>query len=793
MLLNFFKIAFRNLWRHKWFSLINISGLTIGLAAGFLILLYVGFELSYDGFHSKGDRIHRVVADVKTPSEVIKGNITPWAASPNLEQEFPEIESAVRVFELEGLVRKDNIKYIEDNIVAADSSFFTIFDFDLLQGNAETALKKPFTAVISQVTAKKYFGDQDPMGKTLSLFDEGHSIEITGVMEEIPVNSQIQAQIVISMITFTQNLYLGVDEQWGNYSPTTYVLLTPNTDPKQLEAKFPAFLEKKAGTEMKESQMYVTLFLEPFKEVYLHSSRGGSIQGSITNVYIFGLVAIFILVIACINFINLTTARSVERAKEVGIRKVVGAQRNHLASQFMGESVIICLISAIFTIGLVALLLPYFNQLAGKTVAENIFSEPLYLLMLLSVALGLGIISGIYPALVLSSFRPVSVLKGRFSAGRKGVFLRKGLVISQFTISIILIIGTLVIYNQMQYMRNTDLGFDKDQIIVLRPNGNPSQGALQQALLQIPGVKTTGFGSSVPGDNNHSAYSELENQKGDLQIANINVYFTDFDYISTFDIDVIAGRAFSRDFASDTTQAMLINESAVQLLGYASAEDALGRRFRQWGREGKIVGVVRDFHTTSLQEEIQPLTMRIELNRTSLLAVKVDPKNVPATIASIEREWTRLLPQQPFDYYFLDEFFDRQYRSEQRFGSLFLNFAILAIFISCLGLLGLASYSTLQRKREIGIRKIVGASVSGIVNLLSVEFVKLVLIAFLIASPVAWYLMDKWLQDFAYKINISWWVFAVAGLTAIVIALITISFQAIKAAIANPVKSLRTE
>lgn len=793
MITNYFKIAFRNLWRHKWFSLINISGLAIGLTAGFLILLYVGFEMSYDTFHTKGDRIYRVVADIKTPSEVIQGNITSWPVAPNLEAEFPEIESAVRIIEMGALVRRGELKFNEEEVIAVDSDFFTIFDFKLVNGNAETALKKPFTAVISKPVAQKYFGDKNPVGETFQIFEEGHSIEVTGVMEDIPVNSQIQGQIVLSMVTFSQKLYEGVDNQWGNYSPVTYILVSPNTDPKQLEAKFPAFLEERAGTIMRESQMFVTLSLEPFKEVYLHSTKGGSVQGSINNVYIFGMVAIFILGIACINFVNLTTARSVERAKEVGIRKVVGAQKSHLASQFIGESVIICLLAAILTVGLVALILPYFNQMAGKTVAENIFSEPFNLLMLFAVAIGLGLISGIYPALVLSSFLPVSVLKGKFSAGSRGVILRKGLVISQFTISIILIIGTLVIYNQMRFMRTTDLGFDKEQIVVLKPNGNPAQDALQQSIHKIPEVKASSFGSSVPGGNNSSAYSEIENKNGDFQIANLNVFFVDHDYIPMFDIELVAGRSFSRNFASDTTQAMVLNESAVKLLGYSSAREAIGRRFRQWGREGEIIGVVSDFHINSLQEKIEPLTMRIEPDRTSLLTLKIDSRNVAATISSIEQEWNKFLPQQPFDYYFLDEFFDRQYRSEQRFGALFFNFAILAIFISCLGLLGLASYSTLQRRREIGIRKIVGASVSGIVNLLSIQFLKLIFIAFIIASPIAWFLMNKWLQDFAYKIVIDWWVFAVAGACAILIALFTISFQAIKAAMANPVKSLRTE
>ena len=793
MLKNHFKIAFRNLWRHKWFSLLNISGLAIGLTAGFLIFLYVSFELSYDGFHSKGDDIYRVVADIKTPSEVINGDRPAWPVAPNLESEFPEIESAVRVLEIDPLVRIANEKYVEDNSIAADSSFFKIFDFELVKGDENTALKAPFNVVLSETTAKKYFGDEDPIGKSIVVFEGEYPAQVTGVMEDIPLNSQIQGDLVMSMSTFTENLFEGVDEQWGNYGALVYILVNSGTTAEQLEQKFPGFLEKKSGTEMRESQMFVSLFLEPFEEVYLHSDRGGIVQGSINNVYVFSFVALFILVIASINFINLTTARSVERAKEVGIRKVVGAQKRQLGLQFLGESVIVCFLAFILSLGLIYLLLPSFNEMAGKVVAESIFSYPSYLLLLFAVAIGLGVVAGIYPALVLSSFKPVSVLKGRFSAGKRGVVLRKGLVVSQFIISIVLIIGTLVIYNQMDYMRNTELGFSKEQVVILKPNGHPAQKAMQRAVENIPGVKETSFGSSIPGGGNAAAYSELENKQGDLQIANLDVYFVDFDYMKLFDLKVLAGRGFSKDFATDTTQAMVVNERVVQLLGYNSPEEAIGQRFRQWGREGQIIGVVQDFHYTSLKEKIEPLTMRIEPDRNNLLAVKVDANNVQKTIATLETEWSKFIPQQPFDYYFLDEFFDRQYRAEERFGNLVLYFSILAIFISCLGLLGLASYSTLQRKREIGIRKIVGASVTRIVHLLSYEFLKLVLIAFVIASPIAWLLMNKWLQDFAYRIDIHWWIFALAGLAAISIAILTVSFQAIKAAIANPINSLRTE
>jgi len=544
---------------------------------------------------------------------------------------------------------------------------------------------------------------------------------------------------------------------------------------------------------MRQSQMYATLFLEPLTDVYLHSTRNGSKSGNITNVYIFSIIAVFILLIACINFINLTTARSSERAKEVGIKKVVGAEKTQLMRQFIGESTMVSFIAFLFAVGFLVLLLPLFNQLAGKTVSTGIFSNVAYLLILLFAALGIGFLAGVYPALVLSSFKPVVVLKGRFATGTRGILLRKGLVVAQFTISIALIIGTIVVYNQMNYMRSQDLGFSKDQMMVIDTNGDPAKNAFQHAVAGLRGVKSTAMSSSVPGGGNNGAYSEIENIKGDLQVANLDLYFVDFDYLNQYRIKMVAGRGFSRDFATDTTQAMVLNEAAVKMFGYTSPEQAIGKRFKQWGREGKIIGVMKDFHFRSLQEVIKPLSMRIEPESNNLVSVKVSTGQLPATIAAIENKWKTLIPNRPFSYYFLDEFFDRQYRSEDRFGKLFLNFAVLAIFISCLGLLGLASYSTMQRTKEIGIRKVMGASVSKIINLLSKDFLKLVFISFFIAAPAAWFFMNHWLKDFAYRTNISWWIFLGAGLTALVIALFTISFQAIRAAVANPVKSLRTE
>lgn len=793
MIKNYFKIALRNLWKHKVFSFINITGLSIGITACFFIFMYVGFELSYDNFHSKANRIYRLVTDIKTPTEAINAGITAWPFAPNIKNDFPEVESFVRISGGSFLVRKGNVKFQEEKSVFADSTFFKVFDFKLLKGDPKTALSAPASIVFTETTAKKYFGNANPIGQTVLITGDAVPAIVTGLMKDMPENSQIKADMLISMSSLTQKFNKGLDNQWGNFGATSYLLLKPGIDPKKLEAKFPGFIENHNGKERKASQMFYTFFLEPLQSVYLYSKRGGQDSGSITNVYIFGIVAIFILLIACINFVNLTTARSVERAKEVGIRKVVGAEKSQLASQFIGESVVLCLIAFVLTIIFSVLLLPLFNQLAGKTISAGVFSNWYYVFILLITSVAIGLIAGIYPALVLSSFKPVLVLKGRFSSGNKGNALRKALVISQFSISIALIIGTIIVYTQMDFMQNRDLGFSKDQMLIIDTNGDPAADAFKQAISVLPGVKSTANSSSVPGGGNNGAYSEIENKKGDLQIANLDLYFVDYDYINQFKIKMVAGRAFSREFGTDTAQAMLLNEAAVKMFGYSSPQQAVGRRFKQWGREGKIVGVMKDFHFRSLQEVIKPLSMRIELKQLGLISVKVSPQNLTGTIAAIESKWKTLIPTRPFNYYFLDEFFDRQYRSEQRFGKLFFNFAVLAILISCLGLLGLASYSTLQRTREIGIRKVLGATVPGIVNMLSKDFLILVVISFFIAAPVSWFFMHKWLQDFAYRTNISWWIFVLSGILAVLIALATISFQAVRAAMSNPVKSLRSE
>ncbi len=793
MIRNYLKIAFRNLWRHKVYSFINIMGLTVGITACFLIFLYVRFEISYDKFHTKADRIYRLTCDTKTPTETLYESITSAPMAANIKKDFPEVEAMVRLQTTSFLVRRGDIKFQEDRSLFADSTFFKVFDFPLVKGNSTTALAAPFSLVLSETTAKKYFGSEDPMGKALLLRGNSQPVNVTGIMKDMPGNSHFKADVILSMSTRTQVFNPQQDEQWGNFGFYSYLLLKEGTDPYKLQSKFPAFLTRHNGKEMEESQMFYTLALEPLKDVYLTSQRESPEKGSMSNVYIFSIIAIFILVIACINFINLTTARAAERAKEVGIRKVVGAAKGRLITQFLGESILICLLAFLLAILLCTLLLPQFNQLAGKTISEGIFRNADYLVVLLLLSIAIGLTAGIYPALVLSGFQPITVLKGRFATGRKGISLRQGLVIGQFTVSIVLIAGTIIVYKQLNYMRSRDLGFAKDQMLVMDFYYDQNIRSLKNEIKTIPSVLSVSTSSAIPGMGNNIAYSQVENKAGEMQIANLDVYFADFDFLKQYKVAMIAGRAFSADMPTDSTEAMIVNEEAVKSFGYTSSNDIIGKKFSQWGREGRIIGVIKNFNFQSLHQDIKPLSIRIEPENFHYISMQVASANLPATLAAIEKKWKVAIPHRPFSYFFVDEAFDRQYRAEERFGNLFLDFAILAIFISCLGLLGLASYSTMQRTKEIGIRKVMGASVGSITGLLSKDFLKLVVVAIVIALPVAWFGMNRWLQDFAYRSSIPWWVFLITGVIATLIALITISFQAIKAAIANPVKSLRTE
>ena len=791
MLKNYFKIALRSLLRHKAFSLLNITGLAVGMSAFFLIYQYVRFESSYDDFNTKGDRVYRLVTDLKSTAATLHQCTTSMPMAINLKADYPEVADIVRLNGNPMLLRRGDVRFLENNTVFADSSLFSIFDLPLIGGNPHTALKNPYSVVLSQTTAKKYFGDTNPVGQTILFSDSGFNATVTGVMKDLPENSSIKADLFISMST-RKRFRDSLDYRWGNFSVASYLLLQPGADAVALQAKLKPFMDRHYGAKLRQQQQDYVLFLEKLKDVYW-SNRGGFIAGNKTNVYIFSVVGLFILLIACINFVNLTTARSAERAKEVGIRKVVGAARFQLTRQFLGESILISVIAFFVSLVLYSLLLPQFNQLAGKTVSTGIFTQPASLLCLLLIAGVIGVLAGIYPALVLSSFQPIASLKGRFSSSTRGLILRKGLVITQFTISIALIIGTAIVYSQLHYMRSRDLGFSKEQTLVVDTHNDIHKQTLRQEITGLPDVQSTAFAGSVPGQGTYSAYSKVENSHGEMQVADLDLTYVDFGFMEQYKMQLLAGRAFDKDIATDTMQAMILNEKAVILFGYTSPQAAIGRRFDQWGKKGLIIGVIKDYHFTGLQKEIAPLSICLDFSDCNYLSVKVGTHDLPATIASIKGKWDKLVPFQPFDYFFLDEAFDKQYRSEVRFGSLFINFAALAIFISCLGLLGLASYSTVQRTKEVGVRRVMGASVTGIVGLLSMDFCKLVLIAFVIAVPLSWLAMDRWLHNFAYRTAPSWWIFALAGLGAVLIAFATISYQAIRAAMANPVKSLRSE
>ena len=794
MLKNYFKIAFRNLWRKRTYSVINIIGLAVGMACCFLVFLYVHFELSYDRFHRNADRIYLLNCDEKTPTGVIHQGFTSAPMSIAAKQVFPEIEAVVREDFQPMLVRNGTLVFQETNSAYVDSEFFQVFDFPLLRGDARTALKAPLSVVLSASTARKYFGDSDPMGQILLIRDEGLAARVTGIMKDMPENTELKADLLISEAT-TKLFNPDQDKHWANFGLYAYVLLKPNVDARVLKKKLPAFVEQQDGAEEKQMQMWFTLSLQPLRDVYLYSGdAGGPASGNPRNVYVFSIVGIFLLLIAGINFVNLTTARSTERAREVGIRKVAGARRGQLTSQFLGESVLQALIAFVLAAMICWLLIPALNGLAGRPVSTGLIRHPADLLIFLGIAVGIGLLAGIYPALVLSGFRPMVVLKGRFATGSKGLVLRKSLVVFQFVISIAFIASTFIIRAQLSYLRNHPLGFDNKQMLVLPTYGDEHKLTLKTEIGRLPGVLSTGLSSSTPGNGGLIyALSNLENKKGEFQTENLNLYLVDFDYMRQYKIPLVAGRNFSTVFATDSTQAMIINETAAKDLGYTSPQHALGQRFNSYGREGRIIGVMKDFNYYSLHDSISPLGMLIAPNDANLLSVHVNTAGLPATIAGIEAAWKKIMPDRPFSYYFEDDFFNRQYQDEDRFGRLFMGFSILAILISCLGLLGLASYSTLQRTKEIGIRKVLGASVAGIVKLLSREFLLLVGLALVIAVPLCWLFMNRWLVDYHYRIAFPWWLLVLAGGLATLIALLTISIQSMKAASANPVKSLRTE
>jgi len=810
MFKNYLKIAWRNIRKNKTFSIINITGLAIGLSCFLLIALYVMDELSYDKFYPNADRIYRINSDIKFGGANLHMPVTSDMMGELLKKDYPQVEQYTRIYTNNGdkLIKKGN-EYIDEKKVAnVDSTFFDVFQLPVIEGDIKHALVEPNTVVVTESIAKKYFGTTHALGKTIQLKDDKNPFyKITAVIKDMPQNAHFHFDFLFSM--------KNVDYQWGqltSHNFYTYLRLKKETDYKAFEKNFDQYVVnyvlpaakqymninsmeefKKAGNSLKYS-------LIPLTQIHLYSNRAFelSANGSIQYVYIFSAVALFILIIACINFINLTTAHSANRAKEVGIRKVLGTEKRNLIYQFLFESIVMVLFSLLIAVAIAYLVLPLFNNVASKQMTITSLFSPYILLLLIALPFVVGLLAGSYPAFYISSFKPIEILKGKLKLGSKSGGLRSVLVVFQFAISIILIVGTIVVYKQLNYIQTKNLGYNKDQVLVI--NGisslNNNVDAFKNEVLQMPGIVSgtlTGFlpvSNSYRNDNTYSKDAVMDAKNG-LDMQNWRV---DYDYIKTLGIQIIKGRNFSREFGGDSSS-VIINETTEKILGYA---DPIGKKiYTTTDTPGKmiaytIIGVVKNFNFESLHQDVGPLALLLGGGFGSGI-FKVNTSNIKNLITQIQDKWKTLSPGLPFSYHFLNESFDEMYRTEQRVGKIALIFSVLAIFIACLGLFGLAIFIAEQRTKEIGIRKVLGASVKGIIQMLSKDFMKLVAIAFIIAAPLAWWAMHNWLEDFAYRINIEWWMFAAAGLGALFIALATVSFQAIKAAIANPVTSLRTE
>lgn len=806
MIRNYLKSALRNITRHKFISFINIFGLTVGLTCCLLILTYIINENSYDKYNANADDTYRVTRTFYSQPGVESLHLSAVAPpfGPLLQNAFPDIKKMTRVLYTgtSALHYKEKL-FNEKGTAFADENFFSVFDVSVTKGNPRTALTNPYSIMLTEELAKKYFDKEDPINKTVRLDDNTHEFKVTGIFKPFPSNAHMHPEMLLSFNTLKDSVVYGeknLQTNFGNNAFDTYLLFPKGYNTASIEAQLPAFLDKyvNLGGTVK-THLQTKLELQKLTDIHLRSHLDDELEqnGDIKRVYIFSAIALFILLIACINYMNLATARSVLRAKEIGIRKVIGAQRREIISQFLSESVLITWVALILAIVLTALALPWINKLSGLGLSVSSLLHFKILLPVLALPFIIGLISGIYPALFMSSFIPAKVLKGMLKVGTGNVSFRQVLVVLQFSISIILIVATAVVFQQLQYIQNKALGFNKDNIITMGYyNGlTPQYNAFKADLLKTGLVKEIGRSSRIPSGRllDMQGASVMENgtaQPVKFDLKNITV---DYGFIPTFDMQIAAGRNFSEAFKTDSVNC-IINEQAVKELGWKTPENAIGKNLTYGGVEGRVIGVVKNFHFESLHQKILPMIFKLPnrdgLNRTS---IKISGTNPQAAISVVEATWHKYLPETPFDYTFLDERFGKLYQSEQQQSSLFTIFSFIAIFIACLGLFGLSAFTITQRVKEIGVRKVLGASVPQIVGELSRDFLKLVVLAAIIALPVAWYAMNKWLLDFEFRISISWWVLAMAGVVALIVAFVTISFQSVKAALANPVKSLRSE
>jgi len=818
MFSNYLKIAWRNLMKNKIFSFINIFGLSVGLTCCMLITVYLYNEVNYDKYHKNIDQLYQLATTFVKDGKEDKTPNTPAPIAAAMKQEFPEISETARLMSLFA-EDKTLLQYKESNAApksfyetkgfVADASFFKLFTYNFIEGNAATALTDPNTIVLSEDIAKKFFGSQSALNKVIhvnSNTNGEYDFKVTGVYRPMDKPSQIDAGFFISVPGGNMDqLIKQQTDMVGNNMFNTFFLLKPGTDAKKLEAKFPAFVDKYMGTGLKAAGFYKKQFLIPVKDLHLYSGMSNDMAStgtvSVTYLYILASIALFTLLIACINFMNLSTARSSKRSAEVGIRKVLGAKKQSLVKQFLGESLLMSMIAFIIALGITELLLPAFSQVSGRNLSLDFSQQWFIVVGFFVLSIITGLLAGSYPAFYLSSFRPVKVLKGRFTNSLSAVALRKGLVVFQFIISVVLIIASVVIMNQMNYLRSTDLGFSKDQQIVIPLRSTAAKGiyaSLKNDIKADPQVQEVGATLYYPGIVNPSDMGLYKEGKTVNDAKDVHTNWVDESLLQTLDIKPVAGRLFSKDFPGDTSQRMILNEEAIKQIGFKSPREAIGGKVKfDWRGETytwTVIGVVKDFHFQDLHIAIAPYGFQLNNQPNyNYLIVHSKTTDVSSLLKSINASWHKLNPNEPFEYSFIDEDFQKNYDAENRLAAIVGYFTVIAILISCLGLFGLATFSAEQRTKEIGVRKVLGASVAGIVTLLSKDFLKLVVISILIASPVAWWVMHKWLQDFAYQTKISWTVFAITTVAALLIALLTISFQAIRAAISNPVKSLRTE
>lgn len=788
MFKNYLKIALRNFFKQKVYSAINIFGLSLGLACCILIMLYIQDELSYDRFHENADQIYRVVVEFRDKDVPDHFAHTPAPLAPAMLQEFPEILNAVRfsTWWSHELIAYQDKQFWEDGLIMADPSIFDVFTFPLARGDAKTALDDPSSIVITESAARKYFGSQNPMGKVLKIVDgRVRDFKITGILKDIPSHSQLQFDFLISFANQRGNI------EWGQWNYTTYIQLPPDYPPSVLEDKFPRLVGKYAGEEAKAKNIF---HLQPLTRIHLHSNLREDLATNrdLSHLYIFSGIGLLILMLACINFVNLVTARSVVREKEVGLRKVVGANRFQLLVQFLGEAVLLTLIAFLFSLLLVELLLPVFNELTGKEMPLRLQGDLPFLATLVTLMFFVGILSGLYPAWTISRSQPMSFFRKGFGEKASGhSFLRKTLVVVQFTVSIAFLSSTAIIHRQMTYIKSRNLGYDKEHLVVLPifyRDVHPRYELLKSEILRNPRIVNAAATSYLPSKQSFCQNTWWEGlPEGDDEM--MHWLSVDQDFIETFGLEVKAGRDFSSLFPADRSKAYILNEAAVKWIGW---DNPVGKQFEILDR-GTVIGVVNDFHFQSLHHQIMPLALHIYPDALRYLLVRIQARDISKSLEFLKRKWEELFPSRHFEYSFYDKDFDRIYRSESHLMKTFNSISILAILIACMGLFGLASFATVRRTKEIGIRKVLGASVSGIFLLMVKEFAKWVLVANIIAVPLAYFAMSKWLQNFAYRAGIGFWIFFLVAVLVFVIALLTIIFQAIKAATANPIEALRYE